>query len=108
VHFIDIRQNTPITDYVVGDVMDVVHRHVVTDIAGDDAAVGDTHRQGKIVMFEYRVFNGTDTDESEKEVVQNLVGIKGVTDVNGRPVTGSVSVLYKSFDFITSERTPRP
>ena len=106
-HLVDVQQHRVVADYVVGEVSDVVDRHVVPDVAGDDPAVGDPHRDGEFVMGEAEVVQAPDPDQPVELAVRDKPGVELLGDKDVVPVVGGVSVLNQPLNLVRAQLPPR-
>jgi hypothetical protein len=108
VHFVDVGEDRSVADDVVGEIVDVVDRRVVTDVAGDDPGTGDSDRKLQVVVLQDKILHCADPDETEERTVHDLSGIEALGNQNVLPVGGGVAVLNEGLDLAARQGSPRP
>jgi hypothetical protein len=106
VHFLDIEQDAPVTDYVMSQVVHIMDSNIITNITGDDEAVSNSRGHSQIVVLEGDVAYAADPVHSEKPGVFDLVRVKLIGYIDILPVFGGVVVIYQSFHFVYLQVPP--
>ena len=86
--FLDVEQDAAVTDDVVGHVMHIVDGHIVADVAGDDAAVGDAHGHTQVVVLQDFTCHAADAHHAKEVVVAHHGGVEDVGHPDVIPVGG--------------------
>ena len=86
--------------------MHIVDGHVVTNVARNDAAVGDTNGHAQVVVLQHFVVHPSDAHHAEEVVVAHHVGIKLVGDPNVIPIGSRVAVLHEAFNLVGTQMPP--
>ena len=103
---LNVEEDAAVADDAVGHIVDVVDGHVVADVAGDDAAVGDADRHAQVVVLEHVSGDASDAHHPEEVVVAHHRGVELVGDPDVVPVGGGVVVEDEAFDFVGAEVPP--
>ena len=103
---LDVEEDTLVADDVVGHVMHIVDGHIVADVARNDAAVGDAHRNAKIMVLEDLVGHASDTAQPKEMVVADHAGIELVGHHDLIPVGRRIAVFHQLLDLVGMKVTP--
>ena len=79
---------------------------IVSDIACDNDAVGDSYRHLQIVMLEIDVLDASNPDHAEKIVVFDFVWIEWIRNKDIAPVVRCIFILNKMFYFVRAQLPP--
>ena len=104
VHLVDVQQDHVVADDVVRQVTHVVNGRVVTNVARDNPAVRQSHRNVHVVVFQIHLFQAPYADKPVELAVLHVVGVELVAYQDVIPAVGRVAVLYEDLDLIRPQR----
>ena len=90
---LDVEKDAHVADDVVGDVVHLVHGHVVADVAVHDVAVGDADGQPQVVVLQHLVADGSDAHQSVEVVAVYQCRVERVAYQHIVPIVGDIVVL---------------
>ena len=67
--FVHVGNHHFVANYVMGDIINVVDDHIITEIATDDGTIVQTDRHDNVVVFQRNAFQFAYTHQSKKLAV---------------------------------------
>ena len=102
----NVEKNASVANDIVSHVVYIVDGGVVSDVARNNTAIGNTYGDAEIMILKDLVGDASDTAQPEEMVVADHVGIEGIGHHDLIPVGRRVAVLHQSFDLIGTKVTP--